>query len=79
MLIKLNTVVLGLIVATWLTACADPMSATDSITPYAGMSKIHNAEVHTFNPNAGYGSGNPGGSGPRAATVIAGYKSGGGN
>ena len=59
-----------------LTACMDPMSATDGIMPVAGLAQTHNAGVHVINPNAGYGGANPGGSGRRAAVVIDRYNSG---
>ena len=58
-----------------LAACADPMTAPDGIMPVAGLAQIHNAGVHVVNPNAGYGSSNPGGSGRRAAVIIDRYNS----
>ena len=59
-----------------LSACSDPMTATDGIMPVAGLAQDHNAAIHIINPNAGHGGGNPGGSGQRAAVVIDRYNTG---
>ncbi len=59
-----------------LAACTDPMSATDGISPVAGLAQTHNAGVHIINSNPVYGAANPGGSGQRAAVIIESYNTG---
>lgn len=57
--------------------CVDPMTASDGVSPVAGIAPRHNVEVQTVNPGAGYRqTANPGGEGQRISGVIDRYQTG---
>ena len=69
-----RTLALGLLPL--LAACDQMgMGAADGVVPWAGQAQVHNAGVHTINPNGIGGRANPGGSAQRGAVVIERYNS----